>query len=276
MTGWLSDQAAVEAVPVHGRPLAVVTGASSGIGAAFAVALAARGHDLLLIARNRERLGRVAAEVRAGNVVAVEVRVVDLSANEQLEALAQGVTARAPDLLINAAGFGTFGPLEDADPATQEALVAVGLVAPLRLTMAVLPAMRRRGSGAIVNVASIGALVPAPDNAAYCAAKAGLVALTRSLAVELEGSGVVVQALCPGLTRTGFHATAEYAGISVPRLIPSLLWDCADHVVAASLHELGRRVVVVPRMRDRLLVAGLRSGLVPFPRAAVLREAQAS
>lgn len=251
--------------------VAVVTGASSGIGAAFAGALAARGEDLILVARRANRLRSLANDLEHRQRIATKVLAVDLADASQTEALAVTLAEMEPALLVNAAGFGTFGPLADADPAVQRAMLDVQLAAPMRLTTAVLPAMIRQRGGAVINVASMGALVPAPDNATYCATKAGLVALTRALALELRGTGVVVQALCPGFTHTGFHYTPEYAGISIDRVVPAFFWGHADEVVAISLRELGRRTVVVPRWRDRLLIATLNSGLVPFPRANQFR-----
>lgn len=251
--------------------VAVVTGASSGIGAAFARALAARGDELVLVGRRADRLTALASELRQRNGVAADLRVVDLADAAATDTLAVSIAEIEPVLLVNAAGFGTFGPLAEAEPAVQRSMIGVHLSAPLRLIEAVLPAMIRRQSGAVINVASMGALAPAPDNATYCATKAGLVTLTRSLALELHDTGVLVQALCPGFTHTGFHDTREYDGISIEHVIPRFFWGSADEVVATSLRELGRRVVVVPRWRDRLLISALNLGLVPFPRAHDLR-----
>jgi short-subunit dehydrogenase len=253
------------------RDLAVITGASSGIGAAFARAFAARGHDLVVIGRHRDRLEEAATELARRYQVTVDTHVADLADPSNVEMLASAIARKRVSVLVNAAGFGTFGPFVDSLPAVQRALVEVQLLTPLRLAATVLPSMISERNGAIINVASIGALVPAPDNAVYCASKAALVAFTRSLALELRGSSVAVQALCPGFTRTRFHDTPEYAGIAIRRVVPGFFWSSPEEVVSISLRELGRRTVVVPRWRDRLLVWALSTGVVPFPRARTLR-----
>jgi short-subunit dehydrogenase len=117
-------------------------------------------------------------------------------------------------------------------------------------------------------VEGIGAFLAAPDNATYCAAKAGLLTVTRTVAVELQSSGVSVQAFCPGFTRTEFHDTPAFATTDFDRLVPAYFWGSADDVVSASLARLGRTTVVIPRLRDRLLVYALRAGLARYPRAA--------
>lgn len=140
--------------------VAVVTGASSGIGAAFARALAARGHDLFLVGRRADRLTALASDLRRLNDISADVRVVDLADSSQAETLASSISEIEPKLLVNAAGFGTFGPLANADPSVQRSMVDVHLAVPIRLIEAVLPPMIDHRNGAVIHVASMGALLP--------------------------------------------------------------------------------------------------------------------
>ncbi len=243
---------------------AVVTGASSGIGAAFARRLAVDGFDLVVVARRRARLQELGRDLGGS----IEVLTADLADRSDLERVATRAAGRDITMLVNAAGFGTFAPLASSEPTGQVALVDVALAAPIRLITAALPGMVARRHGAIISVASIGAFMASPDNATYCASKAGLVSLTRSLAIEVRDSGVVVEAVCPGFTRTKFYDSPAYATTNIDRLVPGYFWGSSDAVVSAALANLGRSAVVVPRLRDRLLVFALRVGLARYPRAA--------
>jgi short-subunit dehydrogenase len=238
-------------------PLAVVTGPTAGIGRAFADRLAAAGHDLLLVARDGERLAAVAAELAGRHGVRASVRPTDLADGADVEALA-GELAALPrvDVLVNNAGFGTQGVLARTDPAAQARMVRVHCVAPLRLAQAVLPGMVARGAGAVVNVASVAAFVTSPGNATYSATKAFLHLLSEGMAAEVAASGVRVQALCPGFTRTEFHGRA---GMGVGG-IPAFAWHTPERVVDASLRALARGgpVTVVPGVPYRAAVALLR------------------
>jgi uncharacterized protein len=232
-------------------PRALITGASSGVGAAFAEALARDGYDLVAVARRRSRLEELAE--RLGEAVRVEVVVADLSDEKGLCSVEARVAGDDDlELLVSCAGFPGYGPFVELDPAVADALLRVHVVAPTRLARAALPGMTERGGGAIVNIASLLAFtasiapVPLPYRATYAAAKAYLVAFTQALAGELEGSGVRVQVVCPGLVRTGFHG--EGYRYPLEPLEP-------EEVVAASLAglELGE-VVCVPRLEDAALV----------------------
>jgi hypothetical protein len=242
------------------RPLALITGASAGIGREFAVQLAARGYDLILVARDEDRLAALAGALESERGVATRVLRADLASEDDTDRVvaAVGELARL-DLLVNNAGFGTRGTLAEAEPARQEEMVRVHVLAPLRLVQAALPGMLARGEGAIVNVASVAAFLASPRNVNYCATKAYLVSMTEGLAAELRGTGVRAQALCPGFTHSEFHARMR----SDKGAIPPFMWLAAPAVVRASLEALdaGGPVVTVPGAGYRLVIPLLR--LVP-------------
>jgi len=236
---------------------ALVTGASAGIGREFCRQLAARGYDLILVARDAERLDALAAELSAAHAVAAQPLPADLSHDgdvDRVVARIQGTPALA--LLINNAGFGTAGSFVAGDPAAQEQMVRVHVLAPMRLVRAALPEMIAHRRGAIVNVSSIASFVYAAGSVNYCATKAYLTVFTEGLASELKGTGVRVQALCPGFTRSEFHQRmGPHAGDH-----RRFMWMTAEAVVRASLAQLDRQgaVVCVPGLRYRLIVALIR------------------
>lgn len=252
------------------RPLSLITGATAGIGREFAGQLAARGHDLILVARDTARLEAAAAELGAGQAGSVEVLAADLGRDADVDRVVARIRELPRlDLLVNNAGFGTRGTLAQTDPVPQETMVRVHVLAALRLAQAALPGMLSRRSGAIINVASIAAFLASPRNVNYCATKAYLVSMTEGLAAELRGTGVRAQALCPGFTHTEFHARMR----SDKGAIPPFLWLEAPDVVRASLEavEAGGRVVLIPGAGYRLLVPLLRL----IPRGLVSRVAGA-
>jgi short-subunit dehydrogenase len=235
-------------------PTALVTGATAGLGLAYARRLAADGHDLVLVARDAARLDAVAAEVRSATGRAVEVLGADLADRTALARVEARLadSARPVDLLVNNAGFALRRPFIANDVDAEDRMLDVLVRAVLRLTRAALPGMVERGRGAVVNVASVAAWTP---RGTYSAHKAWVVAFTEGLWGAVAGTGVRVQALCPGYVRTEFHGRA---GMDMRRL-PSAAWLSADEVVAASLRDLRRdRVVCVPSRRYRLVVAVLR------------------
>ena len=243
--------------PPADRPLAVVTGPTAGIGRAFVERLAERGHDLLLVARDEARLSALAVELSARHGVHAEIAAHDLTDPAAVEALARTLAALPRiDVLVNNAGFGTLGALTRTDPAPQLAMVQLHCATPLRLTQAVLTGMVARRAGLVINVSSIAAFVAGPGNATYAASKSFVRMLSEGLAAELRGTGVQVQALCPGFTRTEFHARMG----SAPSEIPAPLWLTPEAVVDASLRaaDRGGPVTVVPSLRYRALVAALR------------------
>ncbi len=223
------------------RRRAWVTGASSGLGAAFAEALARRGFDLVIVARRRARLETLADGLRNRYEVAVQVRVADLTQATDLQAIESHVASDAAlTVLVNNAGLGTIGRFAALDPDRDEAAVRLNVVALSRLTHAALPGMIARGLGGIINVSSVGGLLPGPYHATYNASKAFVNSFTEALHEELRGTGVRVQALCPGFTRTEFQ---ERTGAALQN-VPSFAWMSPDYVVEASLAALRHGTLV--------------------------------
>lgn len=251
------------------RPLALITGASAGIGAAFARQLAAAGYDLVLVARRTDALDRLAAEIRSRGV-SVESMTADLTRDDDTAAVAQKLASSdGLKVLVNNAGFGSRGFFYEASPEQQDAMHRLHVLATERLTRAALPGMVARRSGGVINVASVAAFIQAPGNISYCATKAWMVSFTEGLSLELKsiGSPVTVQALCPGYTYTEFH---EVMGVDRSKIMTPGWWMTADFVVAESLRGLREgRVIVIPSWRYRLLVPFLKF----LPRAVVRKAA---
>ncbi|MEU5435258.1 SDR family oxidoreductase [Streptomyces sp. NPDC020719] len=214
---------------------ALITGATAGIGAAFARRLATDGHDLVLVARDGKRLRDQATELHDRHGVEAEVLVADLSTEDGITAVeARLAERRKPiDLLVNNAGFGNKGRYLDVPMADELKMLKVHIEAVLRLTSAATEGMRERGRGGVVNVASVAAFVP---RGTYGASKAWVVQFTQGAARDLAGSGVRLMALCPGFVRTEFH---QRAGMGTDN-IPNWLWLDADKLVSAALSDLAR------------------------------------
>lgn len=233
-------------------PTALVTGGSSGIGATFARKLAALGYDLVLVARRADRLEALAAELRAGCGVQVAVVPADLTRDEDV-ARVEAVIRAIPslDLLVNNAGIGVEGRFLRADVEPQIDMIRLHVLASVRLAHAALDGMVARRQGGIINVASVAGFLALPGSVNYCATKGYLITFSRALALELGGTGVRVQALCPGFTHTEFHD--DLAGFDKTRS-PGFLWMPADAVVTSSLAGLARNeVVCIPGLGNRLL-----------------------
>ena len=248
------------ALPYHDHAMteisprrALVTGASAGIGAEFARQLAGRGCDLVLTARREDRLQALAAELRERHGVDVQVIADDLADPAAPTRIVAAATAggRAIDILINNAGYGVPGRYDKVDWPTHARFLQVLVTAPLQLCHLALPAMRERGFGRIVNVASLAGLVPAtPGNTLYGPAKAMLVRVSQALALENRAHGVNVCALCPGFTHSEFHDVSRTRAL-VSRL-PGWMWSDADDVVRQGLDAVERgRVVCVPGRVNR-------------------------
>jgi short-subunit dehydrogenase len=235
-------------------PTALVTGASSGLGAEFARQLAAQGQDLVLVARDAQRLDQVAEQLHATYGVSVDVLPADLADHDQVRHVAERLSDpdRPVDVLVNNAGFARRTSYLADDLAEEERAVEVMLRAVLVLSHAAARAMKRRGRGTIVNVSSVGAFVAMGT---YSATKSWVVVFSEALSRELAGSGVTVSVVCPGFVHTEFH---QRASLNMSRL-PEWAWLDADQVVRGALDGARRgKVVVVPSRRYAALVALLR------------------
>jgi len=270
---------------------ALVTGASAGIGRAFADGLARQGHDVVLVARNGARLAALADEISQAHGVAATACAADLLTASGLAAVEArlGDSAHPVDILVNNAGFGTFGRFVELDIEREVEEVELNVVALLRLTRAALGAMEARGSGAILNLASLAAYQPAPNSATYGATKAFVHSFTHAVHEEARGTGVHVMLVCPGYTHTEFHDRAglgptgvrvmlvcpgythtefhDRAGLGATDL-PEFVWQSADAVVAAALRDLDRgRSVSIPGAMNQ--AAAALSSMAP---AAITRR----
>ncbi|MDN4595112.1 SDR family NAD(P)-dependent oxidoreductase [Polycladomyces subterraneus] len=224
------------------RPVALITGASSGIGRAFAEELANRGYDLVLVARRTSLLQEVANFVEQRGAKA-NVITADLTNEDEVARISQWMTQHQIDLLVNNAGIGLYGPVIHTDARLEQALVRLHIQVPLALTRAVLPGMITRKQGGIIQVSSSLAFFPTPYMAVYGAAKTFLLHYTEALAEELKGTGITVTVVCPGSTQSEF---AGRTGITQPYAVP------AEQVVREALDGWEQqKTVVVTGVRNR-------------------------
>ena len=240
---------------VSKRPVALVTGASAGLGLAFVRALVRRGYDLILVARRAERLQAIAAEMSALGAAA-EVLPADLANDEDLARVADRI--RGCDrltLLVNNAGFGVEALFHKSALGRQSAMARLHVLAPSAPDTRRPARDGRARRGAVINVSSVAAFLRGAGSVMYCATKAFLNSFSVSLSADLTGTGVHVQALCPGFTYTEFH---DVMGMD-RGLVPKFLWLRADYVVEQSLRDLERgRVISIPSVRYKLVVGMLR------------------
>ena len=220
------------------KKLALITGASSGIGAAYARKLAAQGLDLVLVARREELLEELARALSAAHAVEVEILAADLTTEEGL-AQVEACIEQGPALefFVHSAGFGTRGHFADVQSKKLADMVRLHDLAAVRLLRAAIPAMREQGRGKLILISSLAAFYTTAEYTLYSASKAFLNMLARGLEVELSPSGIRVQAVCPGLVRTGFMETEEFKGFNYDR-VPALAWMEAGEVVNEAMASL--------------------------------------
>jgi len=254
---------------VSARPLALITGASGGIGLELARCAAADGHDLVLVARRREVLEAAAGEIASRYRVTTAVLVDDL-ADPAAPARISAAVERPVDVLVNNAGFGIWRPFTDTDPAEIDGMVQVNVAALTALTGLFLPGMVERGRGGILNVASVAGFLSGPNAAVYYATKNYVLALSEGLAEEVAGAGVTVSALCPGPVETGFQERAGMAQTPMKNAAKMDARTCAE--IGWRGFRRGRRVIVpgagpkvlaqvqrfVPRRLMTRLIAGVQ------------------
>jgi len=240
------------------KPIALVTGASTGLGEEFARALAASGHDLVLVARTGPALEKLAGELEQSHGAKSEVLVADLSEVAQRATVVGRIADGAPlDTVINNAGFGRYGSFYQMPLAGELGQIDVNISALVTLSHAALGVMVPRRSGKLLNVSSIGAFAPAPGGATYSATKAFVLSFTEALHHEVAESGVHVTALCPGFTRTEFQQRAGVQSSGVP----NAAWSEATDVVAAGLAALDRnKAVCVPGFLNKFVAVSPRFG----------------
>ncbi len=233
---------------------ALVTGASSGIGAEIARTLARRGHGVTLVARREEQLRELADELAATGV-RVEVLPTDLADRSARAALPGRVDdlGLAVDILVNNAGLSTLGPIHRSDPDAEMRMVEVNVMAVIDLCSRFLPGMVERGRGGILNVASTAAFQPLPGQAGYGGSKAFVLSYTRALGGELKGTGVVATTLCPGPVDTGFGEAAGFSHDDAINALPAFMWETAVAVAACGVDALAAgRTVAIPGSANRI------------------------
>ncbi|MCU0918182.1 MAG: SDR family oxidoreductase [Planctomycetes bacterium] len=237
------------------RKTAVVTGASSGIGAELARIHAAHGGSLVMIARRREKLEALKAELEKTYGIAAYVLVQDLTEAGAAQQVHDHVRSLglAVDVLVNNAGFGYWGPFHEQDWSVNEALIKVNILVLAALTRIFVPEMVARGHGRVLNVASMAGFVPGPLHAVYYASKAFVVSFSEALANELAGTGVTVTALCPGPTETEFARTPQMRDVHLTRRM-----DSARRVAVIGYEAMRRgKPLVVPGLLNKITTHGL-------------------
>ncbi len=246
------------------KKLAVVTGASSGIGLSFANILASKGYNLIIVARDTKALDMLAHKLKSEHNTDVQVISADLSIEGSANALWSKIESQNIDVLVNNAGFGDLTDVVDADPSKLESMIALNITALTRLSQMAAISMKKRGAGSIVNLASVLSFFPSPHGAVYGATKAYVLSFSEALSEELRGTGVYVTALCPGATKTNFatQANMEHTDIMKGKLPTGD--DVARYGYEAMLkHKVvavhGLRTNVIAHVATRLLPRGILS-----------------
>lgn len=235
------------------RPVALITGPTSGIGAGFARRYAADGYDLVLVARDVDRLTRLSSELQEHSGT-VEILPADLADPADRQRVCDRIAAGGVRVLVNNAGFGTSGDFWSSDPALLQSQLDVNVTAVMHLTRAALPAMLEAGAGTVINIASVAGLLPGRGST-YSASKAWVISFSEGLSVGLQGTGVSVHAVCPGYVRTEFH---DRAGIDMAKS-PSFMWLEVDDVVSQSLADIARgKVISIPGLQYKAIIAAER------------------
>jgi len=236
------------------RKTACITGATSGIGAAFAERFAKQGYDLIMTGRRQEKIESLSQTLSQEHNIHVEVIIAELSDAQALELLSEKLkNLNSLEILVNNAGFAKENVFHEEDFSTHEIMLKVHNLALIKLCHAVLPNMVSKGKGIIINVSSLGAFTPAPTIAMYSASKAFVKLFTESLYLELQGTGVRVQALCPGFTRTDFHEKMGFDKNTYYKDKGILKAMTPEEVVDISLHYLEKdKVLCVPGWNNKL------------------------
>ncbi|MEH2540698.1 MULTISPECIES: SDR family NAD(P)-dependent oxidoreductase [unclassified Bradyrhizobium] len=244
---------------------AVVTGASSGIGAVYAERMAERGYDLILVARRRDRLEDIAKRIKVKTNRAVEIVTADLADAKDLLRIEALLTNREDiDVLINNAGLGALGPASKVAADALENLIKINVLALTRLTQAVLPGFLRSNSGTIINIASMIAVMPTPSGAGYSGSKAYVLNFTRSLQMELAKTGIIVQAVLPGPVRTEFF---EASGLTAAPF-PNELFMSPEQLVDTALQALDQgELICFPSLENASLWTGFEDARIALSRA---------
>jgi short-subunit dehydrogenase len=245
------------------RRVALITGPTSGIGEGFARRYAADGYDVVLVSRDANRLNQLAAELSDEGGSHVDVVAADLAESDSRAKVAERLAAGV-DVLVNNAGFGTSGEFWTAEPAVLQSQLDVNVTAVMQLTRAALPAMIDKGSGTVINVASVAGLLSGRGST-YSASKAYVVSFTEGLAVGLRGTGVGIHVVCPGYVHTEFH---DRAGIALTA-VPSFMWLEVDDVVRETLSEVARgNVLIIPGLQYKAITTVSRMVPRTLSRAA--------
>ncbi len=241
------------------QPLAIVTGASDGMGREFARALAEKGCDLILVARRAERLEALKSELESQFKVSAEVLALDLCVRENLLILEQKAESASNLLwLVNCAGFGAGeSAFPDVDVELESRMLLLHNMAPMRLCRAALVPMRKNHRGFIINVASVAGFLASRGAVDYSATKAFLITFSRALQCDCAGTGILVQALCPGFVRTGFHDSETMKSSPLKQQVPAFMWDDARRVVRKSIQNVQKRfghaVIFIPSFFYRFI-----------------------